>query len=47
MGLRSAFAALLFTIGVAAQHGGELRFAIRADPKTFNPLLVAYGRMAG
>ena len=24
----------------AAQSGGELRFSIRADPKTFNPLLV-------
>lgn len=38
--LRCALFALI-SFGLAAQSGGELRFAIRADPKTFNPLLVA------
>ena len=33
-------AALLFTFTLAAQSAGELRFCLRADPKTFNPLLV-------
>ncbi len=32
---------LLFATGSRAQSGGELRFALRAEPKTFNPLLVA------
>src|SRR3954470_17743413 len=27
-------------ISVFAQSGGELRFCLRSDPKTFNPLLV-------
>jgi peptide/nickel transport system substrate-binding protein len=34
---------LLFVLCVsalAAQHGGELRFALHADPKTFHPLMV-------
>ncbi len=33
-------AALLFTFTLAAQSAMELRFCLRADPKTFNPLLV-------
>ena len=33
------FCALLINLAVA-QGGGELRFALQADPKTFNPLLV-------
>src|SRR5204863_3963779 len=33
------FCALLINVA-AAQTGGELRFALQADPKTFNPLLV-------
>ena len=33
-------AALLFAFTLAAQSAGELRFCLRADPKTFNPLLV-------
>jgi peptide/nickel transport system substrate-binding protein len=33
-------AALLFAFTLAAQSTGELRFSLRADPKTFNPLLV-------
>lgn len=33
------FFALLINLAVA-QGGGELRFALQADPKTFNPLLV-------
>jgi peptide/nickel transport system substrate-binding protein len=31
---------LLVSWNASAQFGGELRFCIRADPKTFNPLLV-------
>ena len=27
--------------GVLAQSGGELRFCLRAEPKTLNPLLAA------
>src|SRR5438128_10056871 len=41
MPLKSAFVAALLALGLAAQPGGDLRFSIRADPKTFNPLLVA------
>src|SRR5260370_31261230 len=32
--------ALLFTFTLAAQSAGELRFCLRTEPKTFNPLLV-------
>ena len=32
---------LLIALPVFAQQGGELRFCLRSDPKTFNPLLVA------
>jgi len=32
--------ALLLTLNLGAQAGGELRFCLRGDPKTFNPLLV-------
>ncbi len=32
---------LLVASSVLAQGGGELRFCLRAEPKTFNPLLVA------
>jgi peptide/nickel transport system substrate-binding protein len=31
---------LLFALTLTAQSGGELRFCLRGDPKTFNPLLV-------
>src|SRR5208337_4960023 len=31
---------LLTALGLAAQSGGQLRFCLRAEPKTFNPLLV-------
>jgi peptide/nickel transport system substrate-binding protein len=41
MALKCALAAALLVFGLAAEPGGELRFSIRADPKTFNPLLVA------
>jgi peptide/nickel transport system substrate-binding protein len=35
------YAVLLFSVlTLAAQSAGELRFCLRADPKTFNPLLV-------
>jgi len=34
-------AGILLLISVSAQAGGELRFTLRADPKTFNPLLVS------
>ncbi len=37
--LRSS-AALLFALSLAAQPANELRFCLRGDPKTFNPLLV-------
>lgn len=33
-------AALLVTFTLAAETGGELRFCLRTEPKTFNPLLV-------
>ena len=32
---------ILISIPLSAQAGGELRFTLRADPKTFNPLLVS------
>lgn len=32
--------ALLAAVDLFAQSGGQLRFAIRSEPKTFNPLLV-------
>jgi len=32
--------ALLFTVALTAQSQSELRFSLRGDPKTFNPLLV-------
>src|SRR5881396_985947 len=38
---KCAFFASLATLVLAAQPGSELRFSIRADPKTFNPLRVA------
>lgn len=41
MSVRSCLVLLIIVTGVAAQPGGELRFSIRADPKTFNPLLVS------
>ena len=31
---------LLGVVSVFAQGGGELRFCLRSEPKTFNPLLV-------
>ena len=31
----------LGSVGVLAQSGGELRFCLRSEPKTFNPLLAA------
>ena len=31
---------LLGAISMFAQNGGELRFCLRSEPKTFNPLLV-------
>src|SRR5262249_27042941 len=31
---------LLGCVAVFAQSGGELRFCLRSEPKTFNPLLV-------
>jgi peptide/nickel transport system substrate-binding protein len=35
------FCYLLFCVGVsAAQSGGELRFSLRAEPKTFDPMMV-------
>jgi peptide/nickel transport system substrate-binding protein len=34
-------AALLLVFQIAAEAGGELRFTLRADPKTLNPLLVS------
>ena len=32
---------LLIAVSSLAQAGGELRFCLRSEPKTFNPLLVA------
>ena len=40
MPLKAIIAAVLLTLALQAQSGGELHFTIRADPKTFNPLLV-------
>jgi ABC-type transport system substrate-binding protein len=37
------FALLLFTlasVSAFSQSGGELRFCLRSEPKTFDPLLV-------
>src|SRR5450432_536123 len=34
------YSALLFALTLTAQSAGELRFCLRGDPKTFNPLLV-------
>ena len=34
------WALLLASSALPAQTGGELRFCIRSEPKTFNPLLV-------
>ncbi len=39
IGLRSGVLALAAVTCVSAQSGGELRFCLRADPKTFDPLL--------
>jgi len=43
---RSILASLIFVLVLTrvlsyAQSGDELRFYLRSDPKTFNPLLVA------
>lgn len=35
-----ALVPFVFAYALGAQPGGELRFSLRADPKTFNPLLV-------
>jgi len=44
MKLRTTLFALLlasfFTVAAAAQGGGQLRFCLRSDPKTFDPVLV-------
>ncbi|HUB83514.1 MAG TPA: ABC transporter substrate-binding protein [Bryobacteraceae bacterium] len=37
---RALVLTLLFTASALAQFGGELRFCLRADPKTFDPLMV-------
>jgi peptide/nickel transport system substrate-binding protein len=34
------YSTLLFALTLTAQSAGELRFCLRGDPKTFNPLLV-------
>jgi len=39
MPLKSTLIGALLALGLAAQPGGELRFSIRSDPRTFNPLL--------
>ena len=31
---------LFFSVSAFAQSGGELRFCLRSEPKTFDPLLV-------
>lgn len=38
--LRTGLCVALLSLAAFAQSGGELRFCIHADPKTFNPLLV-------
>ncbi len=40
MPLTRVVSGFLLVVGLAAQPGGELRFSISSDPKTFNPLLV-------
>ena len=40
-GLVVLFSIILLSAGAAAQSGGELRFCLRSEPKTFNPVLVA------
>ncbi len=37
---KAGIAALLFAVISQAQTGGELRFCLRSDPKTFDPILV-------
>ena len=37
---RSTLCLLLLAAAAAGQSGGQLRFCLRAEPKTFNPLLV-------
>src|ERR1700736_2644859 len=39
MPFKSVLVGSLLALSLAAQPGGELHFSIRADPKTFNPLL--------
>lgn len=39
IGLRTGFLALAAVACISAQSGGELRFCLGADPKTFDPLL--------
>src|ERR1035438_8592892 len=39
--LKCALAGVLLAIGLSPQPGGELRFSIRTDPRTLNPLLAA------
>src|SRR5271166_5112492 len=41
MALARVFLVSVFAAGLWAQSGGELHFAIRADPRTFDPLLVS------
>lgn len=40
MRLTLAALSVFFVSALAAQQGGELRFCIKSDPKTFNPILV-------
>ena len=37
---RTIFTLLLIAVAVPCQQGGQLRFCLRAEPKTFNPILV-------
>ena len=37
---RSIFILLLIAAAAPCQQGGQLRFCLRAEPKTFNPILV-------
>ena len=39
IGLQTGVLALASVACVSAQSGGELRFCLGADPKTFDPLL--------